>query len=291
MESFIAQVINGLATGSIYALLVLGMNVLVLVRDVVHHGYSHTVMITMAVGWLVLNATGNNLLIAILVMFAVGVGATVATEPLFRPLCKRGATLETIVLAMGVGIICTEIMSQFINNGGNFAFPANIRGGGVTVNVGLISFSLANILTLVIAIVAAIVLMRFMYHTQTGRAIRAMSQNQRVAKMLGIPFGKTGMIGFGVAGILCVVISLMVIMTIGTDGPSVGDTFAVKAIILMLFAGMGNLRGGLLSALFMGLVEALALAYLPGSWTEVIFYGVIMGVIIWKPDGLFGSNK
>lgn len=81
MESFIAQVINGLATGSIYALLVLGMNVLVLVRDVVHHGYSHTVMITMAAGWLVLNATGNNLVIAILVMFVVGVGATVATEP------------------------------------------------------------------------------------------------------------------------------------------------------------------------------------------------------------------
>ena len=291
MESFIAQVINGLATGSIYALLVLGMNVLVLVRDVVHHGYSHTVMITMAAGWLVLNATGNNLVIAILVMFVVGVGATVATEPLFRPLCRRGATLETIVLAMGVGIICTEIMSQFINNGGNFAFPANIRGGGITINIGLISFSLANILTLAIAIVAAVVLMRFMYHTQTGRAIRAMSQNQRVSKMLGIPFGKTGVIGFGIAGILCVVISLMIIMTIGTNGPYVGDTFAVKAIILMLFAGMGNLKGGLLSALFMGLMEALALAYLPGSWTEVIFYGVIMGVIIWKPDGLFGSNK
>ena len=66
------------------------MNVLVLVRDVVHHGYSHTVMITMAAGWLVLNATGNNLVIAILVMFVVGVGATVATERCFG-LCAGGA--------------------------------------------------------------------------------------------------------------------------------------------------------------------------------------------------------
>ena len=291
MQSLVAQIINGLATGSIYALLVLGMNLLVLVRDIVHHGYSHIVMITMAIGWLVLNMTGNNILITILIMFVVGIVATMATEPLFRPLCKRGATLETIVLAMGVGIICTEIMSQFINNGGNFAYPENIRGGGLSITVGLIHFSFANILTLIIAITVAIFLMWFMYKTQTGRSIRAMSQNLRVAKMLGIPFGKTGMIGFGIAGALATVIALMIIMTIGTNGPSVGDTFAVKAIILMLFAGMGNLKGGLLSALFMGLVEALALAYLPGSWTEVIFYGVIMGVIIWRPNGLFGTSR
>ncbi len=289
MQSFLAQVISGLAMGAIYALLVLGMNLLVLVRNVVHHGYAHTVMITMAVGWLVLNATGNNLFIAILVMLAVGVGLMIGTEPLFRPLCKRGATLETIVLAMGVGIIFTEIMSQFINNGQNFAFPANIRGGGITVTIGVIKFSFADILTLIIAVAVAIFLMWFMFNTQTGRAIRAMSQNQRVAKMLGIPFARTGIIGFGIAGALVTVISLMMIMTLGTDGPSVGDTFAVKAIILMLFAGMGNLMGGLLSALLMGLVEALALAYLPGSWTQVIFYGVIMAVIIWRPDGLFGA--
>lgn len=58
----------------------------------------------------------------------------------------------------------------------------------------------------------------------------------------------------------------------------------------MLFAGMGNLKGGLLSALFMGVVEAMALAYLPGRWTEAVFYGVIMLVIIWKPNGLFGKQ-
>lgn len=291
MQGFIAQVVNGLATGSIYALLVLGMNVMVLVRDIVHQGYANIVMITMAVGWLVMNATGQSLLLGILAMLVVGVGVTVATEPLFHPLCKRGAVLETIVLAMGIGIICTEIMSQFVNNGGNFAYDQSIRGGGVEIKIGLIRFSLGNILTFVIAIAVALFLMWFMYKTQTGRAIRAMSQNQRVAKMLGIPFGKTGIIGFAIAGVLATVLSLMMIMTIGTNGPSLGNTFATKAIILMMFAGMGNLKGGLLSSLFMGLVEALALAYLPGSWTEVIFFGVIMIVIILKPDGLFGRGR
>ena len=86
------------------------------------------------------------------------------------------------------------------------------------------------------------------------------------------------------------IIAILCIMTLGAGSPALGDTFAVKAIILMLFAGMGNLKGGLLSALFMGVVEAMALAYLPGRWTEAVFYGVIMLVIIWKPNGLFGKQ-
>jgi branched-chain amino acid transport system permease protein len=291
MEGFIAQVINGLATGSIYALIVLGMNLLVLVRDIVHQGYAHIVMITMAAGWLTLNSANGNIVIAIIVMIIAGILVTMATEPLFRPLCKRGAQLETIVLAMSVGIILTEVMSQFVNNGGNFSFPASMRGGGKTVHLGLIQFSLANIIALISAIVVALLLLWFMFNTQKGRAIRAMAQNLRVARTLGIPFGQTGLFGFALAGILAAIIALLLIMTVGTCGPSIGDTFATKAIILMLFAGMGNLKGGLMSALFMGLVESMALAYLPGSWTEAIFYGIIMLVIIWKPNGLFGKSN
>ena len=90
--------------------------------------------------------------------------------------------------------------------------------------------------------------------------------------------------------LLAGIIAILCIMTLGAGSPALGDTFAVKAIILMLFAGMGNLKGGLLSALFMGVVEAMALAYLPGRWTEAVFYGVIMLVIIWKPNGLFGKQ-
>ena len=104
MELFLAQLVSGLSTGGIYALLVLGMNLITLVRNVVHHGFSHTCIFTMAVGWLVYNETGMPLL-AFLAMFAAGVLITVLSEPLFRPLSKRGADLETIVLAMGIGIV------------------------------------------------------------------------------------------------------------------------------------------------------------------------------------------
>ncbi|MFP3154713.1 branched-chain amino acid ABC transporter permease [Lachnospiraceae bacterium ZAX-1] len=290
MQAFVAQCINGIATGSIYALIVLGMNLLVLVRKVTYHGYSHIIMLSMGVCWLTLKYTDENIPLAVIVMFLFAVVLTIITEPLFRPLARRGADLETIVVGMGIGIIITEIMSQYVNQGASFSFPKAMTGGGVMIGTGLISFSLANVITLLAAVVVVALLMAFLYKTRQGRALRAIAQNLKVAKTLGISFEKTGLIGFGIAGLLAGATALFLIMSLGYAGPTLGDTFAVKALILILFAGMGNLKGGIICAVLMGLVEAMALAFLPGRWTEAVFYGFIMVIILWKPQGLFGSK-
>lgn len=286
----LASVINGLAMGSIYALIVLGMNLLVLVRKVTYHGYSHIIMMSMSVCWLVLGWTNNNIPLAIIAMILFAIVLTVATEPLFRPLAKRGADLETVVVGMGIGIVLTEVMAQYINRGASFSFPKAMTGGGVMIGSGLVSFSMANIITFVAMIIVVALLMAFLYKTRQGRGLRAVAQNLRVSRTLGISFTKSGVLGFAVAGILAGVTGLLLVMSLGYAAPTLGDSFAVKAMILMLFAGMGNLKGGIISAAGMGVVEALALTFLPGRWTEAIFYGVIMVVILWRPQGLFGSK-
>ena len=79
-------------------------------------------------------------------------------------------------------------------------------------------------------------------------------------------------------------------MCLGYANAEMCNIFATKAVILMLFAGQGDIKGGILASIMMGLVEALALAYLPGRWTQAIFYGFIMIVIIIKPSGLFSRK-
>ncbi len=289
VETFIAQLINGLATGGIYALLVLGMNLLLLVRSIVHQGFTNVVVMNMAVGFITFEATGN-VAIAVLAIFLSGVIITVASEPLFRPLSKRGADLETIVLSMGIGIILTEIISQYVNKGQVMSFPKEMRFGDIEFTSGVINFSLANVLALVCCVAVALIIVWFLFKTAEGRAIRAMAQNLRVAKMLGVPFGRTGLLGFGIAGLLSAIIAIICIMSFGYANAELAETMAVKVVVLMLFAGMGDIKGGILSAIFMGVVEAMALAYLPGRWTEAIFYGVIMLAIIWRPNGLFSRR-
>lgn len=289
METFLAQFVNGLATGSIYALIVLGMNLLILVRGVVHFSYAHIVVMSMAAGWIVLELT-HNIILAIPTFVITGVVLTTLTEPLFRPLVLRRAFLETVVLALGIGMIITEVMSHFINQGAPLAFPAAITGGGAMIRSGMIAFSLADVYALLGGIAAVIALLYFLYRNKQGRAIRAIAQDVGIARLLGIPFNKTGLYGFAIAGLLAGIIALLITMSLGSASSELGDDIAVKAMILMLFAGMGSLKGGLICALLMGLAEAMALAYLPGRWTEAIFFGIIMIVIIWKPRGLFGAQ-
>jgi branched-chain amino acid transport system permease protein len=290
MESIVAQLINGLAIGSTYALIVVGMTLLLLVRGVVHFGFPYIVIMTAYLGWLVLGLTNNNLLISLPAFVIIGIVLTVATEPLFRPLARKRALLESLVLGQGIAICFTDIWSHFFNYGQAIAFPSSIAAGGIRIRFGIIYFTMADIYALVGGLIAVAILLYFLYRSKQGRAIRAMAQDLSIARSLGIPFNKTGLVGFGVSGALAGVVAIAIAMILESINPGIGDALAVKALVLMLFAGMGNLMGGLVCALMLGVVEAMAQALMPGRWTDAITFGVVMLIILMRPNGVFGSR-
>ena len=290
MEILIAQIINGLVIGGLYSLVVVGLNLLLLVRGVVHFAYAHIVVISMYVSWMVLNNTGN-IGLSIVAGIISAVLVTIATEPIFRPLALRKAFLETVVVALGLGMILTEIMAHFLNRGRTITFPTEITSIGDSVHFGMISISPSYIYALMGSVVAVICLYYLLYHSKQGRAFRAVAQDLNTARLLGIPLNRTGIYSFAVAGLLAGLIGVFLAMTLGAASPSLGDSLAVKAMTLMLFAGLGNLKGGLFCALLFGLAESLTMTYLPGRWTEAIVFGVIMIAIIMRPQGIFGSNE
>ncbi|MBN1367723.1 MAG: hypothetical protein JW967_07335, partial [Dehalococcoidales bacterium] len=185
MEILIAQLINGLALGSIYAMLVVAFNLLLLVKGVFHYSLIHITVVTMFVCWLILDLTGS-LAWAIPVSIISAIILNILTEPLFRPLVKRKAVIETMCLSMGVAMVFTEIMSHQINNGVPIGFPSGIVGGGGSLQVGLIYFSLANIYTIIACLVAVFIFYYFLFRHKEGRALRAIAQNLSVARILGI---------------------------------------------------------------------------------------------------------
>lgn len=290
MTGFLGQIVNGIVIGSIYALMVLGTNLLIVVRQVVHFGYAHIVMFAMALGWLVMSKTSDNLALGIVVFLVAGTVVTVGTEPLFRRLVARRSFLETVVVALGVGIILTDAVSHFFNKGVPMSFPTALSGGGGTIKLGLVTFTWANVYVIIAGVVSVVLLAYFLYRTRHGRAIRAMAQDTHIAKVLGIPFGRTGVFGFLVAGLLAGLIAVLMAMAVGSVSAELGDSYAIKAMILVLFAGMGNLKGGLICAVAMGIAESMAIYYLPGRWSQAVFFGVLMLVILWRPQGVFGSR-
>jgi len=290
VDILIAQIISGLAMGATYSLITIGFNLILLVRGVMHFAYPHIAVLSMYVTWIVLGRTNDNLALAIPAGILAAILLTILTEPPFRPLALRRIFLETIVVGMGMGIIMTDVMSHFLHGGRPIAFPEVLVGGGGMMKIGVIVFSLGHIYTLLAAIGIVIALLYFLNHHKQGRAFRAVAQNLDVARLLGIPFNRTGIYGFGICGLLAGFAGVLMAMTLGYAGPALGDSLAIKAMILILFAGMGNLRGGVICALIIGLAEALAMAYLPGRWTEAIIFSVIMMGIIIRPQGIFGAK-
>ena len=122
MEVFIAYLVAGIVSGSIYSLIGIGMNLLLVVSRVVQFAYGEIVVISMYTCWLIHKSTGSFIL-AFFGSAVISVALTVLIEPILRGLRERKLLTETLVITIAVGMILTEVMSQFLNSGLPIAFP------------------------------------------------------------------------------------------------------------------------------------------------------------------------
>jgi branched-chain amino acid transport system permease protein len=290
MEVLLAQIINGLAVGSMYALIVTGFNLLLLVSGVVQYAYAHIVVIGMYAAWVVLELTGNNLFFSIPVAILSGTLLSILTEPLFRPLVKKRAANQTFVMSLGIAMILTYVMGKHLHHGIPIAFPENLSGHKAAIQFGIAAISTGQVYTFFGTIVAVTAFMYLLYRTMTGRALRAMAQSPFVARLIGIPTIKMGIVSYGIAGFLGGVTAVFLAMALGTAYPALGDLLGLKVFATVLFAGLGNLKGGLICGLILGVAETLTTGYLPGQWSNAIAFGMIMVTVMFKPNGLFGGR-
>ena len=133
MEVFFAQLINGISLGSIYALLATGLNLFLLVGGVIQFAYPHGVVLSMYICWIVLQRTGNNLALGILAAIGAGVGVSLLTEPLFRPLSRKGNLVPSFIATVAIAIVLILGIPNLIIS---TILTANLYIGGI------ISFSL-----------------------------------------------------------------------------------------------------------------------------------------------------
>ncbi|KPJ87975.1 MAG: hypothetical protein AMS17_06930 [Spirochaetes bacterium DG_61] len=289
MEIFIAQLINAIALGSIYALLVTGFNLLVVVGGIFPFAYSHIVVLSMYMCWFAMKVTGNSLLAGILAGVFSGTIFSFITEPIFRPLAKRQAQLGSFIVAMALALILTEVMAQKLNMGIVISIPQNLQGKEALIKFGAATITAGQIATILGSIASFLGFFYLLYRTKQGRAFRAMGQSPFSARLLGIPIVRTRIYSYIIAGLMGGISAIFLAMAIGTASSSLGDNLALKVMAVAMFAGVGNLGGGLVAALILGLAEGMVLAYLPGDWSQAIAFGMIMIIVMIRPKGLFGT--
>ena len=161
---------------------------------------------------------------------------------------------------------------------------------GAVLRLGPFAVPLLRLSSLLFAFAILAALHMFLSETRWGRAIRATAEDWEAAALMGIPVGKTYLLAFALGTALAGVAGGLVSITYSIS-PSIGIEWTLKALIVIVLAGMGSLFGSFAGGILLGLAEAMSVVFVGGPYREVIGLILFLVVLILRPQGLFGARS
>jgi branched-chain amino acid transport system permease protein len=283
----IQQILNGLVNGMSYVLIATGLTLVFGVLRIINfaHGefYMLGALLTYYVGKLVgLDYLSSTVAATVLV---AGLGV-VANRLFFWPLRREH---EFTILLASLGL------SLFIVNGSELLFGSDPKYvdspfADETLEFGQIVVTQQRVLIFGVAALAIAALYAFLRFSRLGKMMRATAQNPEGAALTGVNIGFVHAYTFafacGLAGLAGALVGPTVMVF-----PSVGGWAVLKGFIVVVMGGLGSVSGALVGGLLLGVVEALAGNYISLGFKEAIGYGIIILVLLWRPNGLFGAER
>jgi branched-chain amino acid transport system permease protein len=199
-------------------------------------------------------------------------------------LVVNGPIFITLLLTFGLDLLITQGM--------NLAFSADYRSiqtsyAGTSLALGGVRVPLGRLLAFAVAVAVTIALVALVNRTRTGLSIMATGMDRGAARLMGIRARHVYALTFGIAAALAGMAGTMV-GTVGTFNPSTAAGYTLLSFVIAVLGGLGNMYGALVGGLVIGLVEAWAGQYLPGTWVNALAFLVLVIVLIVRPSGLVG---
>lgn len=286
MQYLLTQVINGLAIGSIYALLSVGYSIIYSILKLINFAHGDLCMVGAFICFSVIALT-NNVFLALLVACTFGALLGLNVERLaYRPV-RNANRAAPFVSAVGVSMIMRGV-AQVVWGSSTFAFPKLFNYK--VYQMGDISVSGLSISIFLIAACIMVLVTLFINKTKVGLSIRCVSQNVYASKLMGIPVNKViGIVyAFGAAvGVLGEIFYATYYQSIFVG---MGFQGTIKAFTAALLGGLGNLYGAFLGGIIFGVIEALGAGFISSGYRDAISYGILILVLIVKPSGLFSRK-
>lgn len=284
MDIYLSQLFTGLSVGSVLLLIALGLTFTFGQMGVINLAHGELIMVGAYTAFMVGGPLGReaSLLVALPVAFATaGVVGLVLERVLIRRL--YGRPLDTLLVTWGVSLVLQQLARDL------FGAPnVNVRApgwlaGGVEVAGATLPYARLFIICLVAVSVTGIWL--FMSNWPQGRRMRAVMQNRQLADCSGIATRRvdqgTFFIGSGLAGVAGVALTLL-----GPIGPSLGTAYIVDAFLVVVAGGLGQLRGAVVAALGLGILQALVEFKTQASLAKVVAFVAVVALLQVRPQGL-----
>ncbi|HMX11046.1 MAG TPA: branched-chain amino acid ABC transporter permease [Burkholderiaceae bacterium] len=286
MTDFLQLVFSGFATGSIYALAALGFTLLWQASGTINFAQGEFVMLPAFV-MLAFGAAGLPLPVAFIAtcVVAVGVLGWAFKRGIADPLLKHGL-MPIVVATIGLAIAA--------RNGIRAGYSAEAHPfpglfADKIFNVFGVTVTLADVGTLVLALLLVLGTQAFLNKTVTGRAMQAVAQNTESATVLGINVPRMIFYTFAINALLACAAALLVTPTYLAKF-DMGEGLGNKAFFAAIIGGFNNSRGALLGGIIVGVCENLAAAYISPAYKDAVALVIFMAVILFKPQGLLGKK-
>lgn len=287
MEIFIQQLINGIALGSIYALIALGYTMVYGIIQLINFAHGDVYMVGAFMAMFLISLLKIPFFAAlILAMVGCAILGIVIERVAYRPL-RHQNRLTALITAIGVSFLLEYGMMYFFKPDPR-AFPSsfklhNFQLGGLVVSskdilILAISFSLMLLLTYVVN------------RTKTGKAMRAVSFDHDAARLMGIDVDKTISATFAIGSSLAAAAGVLVGMYYGQIDPLMGIMPGLKAFIAAVIGGIGIIPGAALGGLFLGVTESLVSGAGYSMLRDAVAFAILIVILIIKPTGILGKN-
>jgi len=284
---FIEQIINGLIIGSMYALIGSGLALIYGTMRVLNLAHGEFYMLGgYFVFFLVVTYGVPSYLAIPLAIFATFVlGALIQRLTIHHLMMQEGWAFSTIAATLGLSIFLQN--AALLLFGEQFqSVPYYVSG---IVELGGIRMPLQRLLMFAVAVLTIAVMTYVLKWTRLGWAIRATSQDRDAAAVVGIPAQRIYLITFGIAGALGAIAAAM-LAPIYAINPWSGLPVLLKGFVVVILGGLGSFPGAIAGGLILGIVETIGVQLTSSEWRDVIAFGLMIGVIWWRPWGLFGNK-
>jgi branched-chain amino acid transport system permease protein len=278
--------LQGFLMGGVYGLIALGLSLIFGVMKVINFAHGEMMVFAMFLSITLLLWGGLDPYLSLVIVAAVMFGLGYAIQRVFvNRILDLPEAMQVLVL-VGLGIIFEN--GTLMIWGGSDLSPktslalSSFRWGPVTVDVPrLIAFILAIVITLLVLL--------FLKKTNIGKSIRAAADNRYGALIIGAHINRIYGICFGI-GAACVGAAGALLVPLMPAKATMGAPYTMVSFVIVILGGMGSLVGALIGGLIIGVAESLGTVFLPSSMKQVVSFTIMIVILLFRPQGLFGGR-
>jgi len=296
-EVILQQLLNGLILGSFYALVALGYSMVYGIIKLLNFAHGDIYMTGAFVCLSVFGVLSKSLsgwpgiVCSILVaMFFSGILGWLAQRFAYRPLLGA-PRLSLLITAIGVSLVIYNT-AMVVTNSQPLFFTSGLNNSA-GVKIGNINITYIQMILLGVSALLMIGLNFFIGRTMIGKAMRAISLDQDTCRLMGINVNKVIGVTFVLGSALAAIAGGLACVYYGNVQYNMGYNIGIKAFTAAVIGGIGSIPGAMLGGLLLGLLEAVGtqIDFIGSSWKDVFAFGILILMLILRPNGLFGKSE